>query len=129
MRRIVLLGVVLVLSTLVYVEAQRGGPRGRGGGGGATLERDWALVCFELYITGDQFDSVRSAFLKAYGERKKVMEGARTRGGDAQQTGTEMAQIQKDLEAKYATLFTKQQLELLNQLKSSPRGGGGGRRR
>ena len=95
MRRGVLLCAVLVLGTFIFVQAQRGGSRG-GGGTDATLERDWALVCFELYITGDQFDSVRSVFIEAYGERKKVLERRRSRE-DAQQIGAEIVQIQKDL--------------------------------
>lgn len=127
MRRIALLGAVLVLGTLVLVQAQRGGSRGRGGGAGAgaALERDWALVCFELYVTGEQFDSVRSAFTKAYGDRKRVMDRMSSGEGDAQAMATEIAQIQKDLEGKYAMLFTKQQLERLNKLKTPSRGGGG----
>lgn len=131
MRRIALLGavLVLVLGTFVYVQAQRGGSRGRSGGGGAgmALERDWTLICFEMYITGDQFDNVRSAFNKAYGDRKKGLEGMRS-GGDPQQMEAKIAQIQKDLEAKYAMLFTKEQLERLNRLKAPARGGGGRRR-
>ena len=119
MRRIVLLGAVLVLGSLVYVQAQRGGSRGRGGGSaGSALERDWALVCFELYITGDQFESVRGAFMNAYGERKKVMSRMRSGGGGPQQMREEIAQIQKDLEKQYAMLFSKEQLEQLKNLKA-----------
>lgn len=132
MRRIVLLSavLVLVLGSVVYVQAQRGGSRGRGGGSGAgaALERDWALICFEMYITGEQFENVRTAFNRAYGKRKKVMERMRSGEGDAEQMGVEIAQIQKDLEGEYALLFNKQQLERLNKLKAPARGGGGRRR-
>jgi hypothetical protein len=133
MRRIGLLSalLVLVLGAFVYVQAQRGGSRGRGGGGGtgAALERDWSLICFELYITGDQFENVRSAFNKAYGDRKKVMERMSFGEGDPQQIREEIAQIQKDLEGKYPLLFSKEQLERLMKLKAPARGGGGGRGR
>jgi|APSaa5957512622_1039677.scaffolds.fasta_scaffold164369_2 hypothetical protein len=129
MRRIGLLSavLVLVLGTFVYVQAQRGGSRGRGGGGaaGTALERDWSLICFELYITGDQFDNVRSAFIRAYGQRKKVLERMRNGDGDPQQMGKEIAQIQKDLEGEYPMLFSKEQLERLLKLKAPARGGGG----
>lgn len=131
MRRSILLGAVLalVLGSLVYVEAQRG--RGRGGGGGGAqfaLERDWALICFELYVTGDQLERARTAFIKAYGERKKAMEGMGSEEGGAEPVQAAVTRIQQELEGKYASLFSKRQLEHLNRVKASS-GGGGGRGR
>jgi len=120
--------VALVLGTFIYLQAQPRGARGRGEGAPtSSLERDWAVVCFELQITGEQFNNVRGAFQKAYYSRQRVMKQMRSGGrNQGEKLREELTQIQADLEKSYSLLFTKEQLARLNELKAAS--GGGGRR-
>lgn len=132
MRKIALLCIFLLIGTFVYLQAQPG-RRGRGGGGNtnAGLERDWALVSFELQITGEQYNNLRGTFQTAYNTRRDIMKQISAAGRDTQKTTKlmeEITQVQSNLEKRYSSLLTPNQLKRFTELRSSGRGGGRGRR-
>ena len=126
----------LMLGTTALVEAQPGGGGGGGGGRqgggrrggpGMGIESEWAIICFELKIDGDQFVKLRAAYQEAWGQRKQLMEEMRSAGGgDWEEMAPKLQKIQDDLVAKYSAILPKEQVARLQSLVEERRGGPGG---
>ena len=76
MRKIAMLLVLILMGSTAYVQAQ-----GRGGGrsGGmplASLERDWAVLSFELDLKGDQMLALKLAYKDAWNQRKELLQSS-----------------------------------------------------
>ena len=81
MKKFAIILVLAVLSFAAYVQAQPGwGGGGRRGGGGPslTIERDWALISFDLKVRGDNFRALKLAYQDAWDERKELIEAAQS---------------------------------------------------
>ena len=132
MRRILVWGLLVAVGLVVYVQAQGGGGRGRGGGMRALFfEGEWAMLCFELQVEGEQLDGLRSAYQEAWEARKLLMEDMSAGIIDRQLMREESEQIQAGIQAAKDSLLTAEQLEQLDKLQQAQRqsfqGGGGGR--
>lgn len=127
MKKWTLLLVLLLVGSGVYVEAQqRGGGRGRGGAPLATLERDWALLSFELKVGGDQAKALQLAYQSAWDQRKEMMRGAGSiNPADMME---QVGKIQGELDAAVNNILAPEQLDMFNGLKSRQGGGDGGGR-
>lgn len=126
---------ILALSLVLwsaYVQAQgRGGRGGRGGMPLATLDRDWALICFELKVGGDQLKALQLAFQDAWDQRKQLSSGM---SGDPQSAMEKVGAVQGALDGAISNILSKEQFEMFESLKmrsgggnSGGRGGGRGR--
>lgn len=131
MKSIAYLCAALMLGTALLIEAQPGGGgRGqgrRGGGGmGMGLEGEWAIVCFELKVDGEQFTKLRAVYQEAYGKRRDLVEQMRSAGSAGEEMGSQMQKLQEELVEKYSTILSKEQVARLQSLVESRRGGFGG---
>ncbi len=117
-----------LIAWAAYVQAQGGGNRGRGRGGAplATLDRDWALICFELNVGGDQLKALQYAFQDAWDQRKELTRGM---ASDPQAAMEKVNAVQGKLDGAVINTLSKEQFELFESLKlrSGGDGGGGGR--
>lgn len=134
MKSIAYVCAALLLGATALVLAQPGGGGGggrgmgrRGGGGGMGLESEWAIVCFELRIDGDQFTKLRAVYQEAWGKRKELMEQMRSAGGgDWEEMAPKLQKLQDELTEKYSAILSKEQVARLQNLVEERRGGGGG---
>lgn len=102
--------------------ARRGGP-------GMGLEGEWAIICFELKVEGDQFTKLRAAYQEAWGKRKDLMDQMRSAGGgDWEEMAPKLQKIQDELAEKYSAILSKEQVARLQSLLEERRGGMGGGR-
>lgn len=108
-----------------------GGGRGMGrrGGPGMGLEGEWAIICFELKVEGEQFAKLRAVYQEAWGKRKEMMDQMRSAGGgDWEEMAPKLQQIQDELVGKYSAILSKEQVARLQSLLEERRGGMGGGR-
>ncbi len=121
MKKWTLLLVLLVVGWGAYVQAQQGGGRGRGGMPLATLERDWALLSFELKVGGDQAKALQLAYQAAWDQRREMMSGAGS--GNPADTMELVGKIQGELDAAVNNILAPAQLDMFTSLKSRQGGG------
>ena len=120
----------ILFATLIawtaYVQAQSGGNRGRGRGGMplATLDRDWALICFELKVGGDRLKALQFAFQEAWDQRKELTSGM---ASDPQAAMEKVNAVQGALDGAVSNILSKEQFELFESLKMRSGGGEIGR--
>ncbi len=126
MKKWTLLLVLLLVGSGVYVEAQQGRSRGRGGAPLATLERDWALLSFELKVGGDQAKALQLADQSAWDQRKEMMGGAGS--GNPADMMEQVGKIQGELDAAVNNILAPEQLDMFTSLKSRQGGGDAGER-
>ncbi|MCC7261559.1 MAG: hypothetical protein IT369_03450 [Candidatus Latescibacteria bacterium] len=135
MKIVTCLTTALVLGTAALVMAQPGGGGGgqgggrggmRRGGAGMGLEGEWAIVCFELKIDGEQFTKLRAVYQEAWGQRKALVEEMRSAGGDWEELAPRLQKVQEELVAKYSAILSKEQVARLQSLVEERRGGPGG---
>lgn len=131
MKSVIYLCAALMLGAAALVDAQPGGGgggRGAGRRGGANigLETEWALICFELKIDGDQFTKLRAVYQAAWGQRKELMDQMRSAGGgDWEEMAPKLQKLQDELIEKYSAILSKEQVARLQNLVEERRGGGG----
>lgn len=128
----------LLLGTAALIEAQPGGGGGRGGGRGMGrrggpgmgLEGEWAIICFEMKIDGEQFTKLRAVYQEAWGKRRDLMDQMRSAGsGDWEEMAPQLQKLQEELVEKYSAILSKEQVARLQSLVEARRGafGSGGR--
>ena len=128
MKKIAIIFVLAALFFAAYVQAQPGwGGGGRRGGGGPalTIERDWAIISFDLKVRGDNLRALKLTYQDAWDERKKLVAAAQE-SGDRSGLGEEMGRIQGVLDTSVGNILTEDQKTRFEELRS--RGGGGGDR-
>ncbi len=76
------------------------------------LEGEWAIVCFELKIDGEQFTKLRAVYQEAWGKRRELMTQMRDAGGDWEEMAPKLQKLQE---------------ELVEERRGGPGGQGGGR--
>lgn len=125
MKKIAIIFVLAALSFAAYVQAQPGwGGGGRRGGDGPalTIERDWAIISFDLKVRGDNLRALKLTYQDAWDERKELVAAAQE-SGDRSGLGEEMGRIQGVLDTSVGNILTEDQKTLFDELRS--RGGGG----
>ncbi len=131
MRQIFVWGLLAVMGLMIYVQAQGGEGRGRGGMRALFFEGEWAMICFELQVEGKQLDDLRRAYQEAWEARKLLLEDMSAGVVDRQLMREESEQIRAGLQAAKDSLLTAEQLEQLDKLRQAQRqnfqGFGGGR--
>lgn len=135
MKTIISACAALLLGIAVHTQAQPGGGPGAGGGrrggggmgGGMGIETEWALVCFEFKVDGEQFSKLRTIYQEAWEQRKLLMKEVQEGKIEREAMFEEMQGIQGDLAGKYRKILTKEQVEKLNSLVEARRAGWGGR--
>jgi hypothetical protein len=134
MKSIVFLCAALLLGAASLVEAQPGGGGGRGQGRrggmgmGLGLESEWAIICFELKVEGEQFAALRAVYQEAWGKRRDLMAQMRDAGADWEEMGAQLQKFQEELAGKYSAILSKEQVARLQNLVEERRGGFGGGR-
>ncbi|MFT5373352.1 MAG: hypothetical protein ACI906_000167 [Candidatus Latescibacterota bacterium] len=123
MKKWTLLLVVLAVGWGAYVQAQQRGGRGRGGAPLAALERDWALLSFELKVRGDQAKVLQLAYQVAWDQRKELVGGDRS--GNPADMMEQVGTIQGELDGAVNNILAPEQLDMFNSLKLRQGGGGG----
>ena len=115
------------MGSTAYVQAQ-----GRGGGrsGGmplASLERDWAMLSFELDLKGDQMLALKLAYKDAWNQRKELLQSS---SSDPSAMREAASTLQVDLVRAVNDILSSEQRDLFNGIKalqSQSRQGGRGR--
>lgn len=131
MKSVIYLCAALMLGAAALVDAQPGGGgggRGAGRRGGANmgLETEWALICFELKIDGEQFTKLRAVYQAAWGQRKELTDQMRSAGGgDWEEMAPKLQKLQDELIEKYSAILSKEQVARLQNLVEERRGGAG----
>lgn len=135
MTKLTTLCAMCILGLAIGVWAQPGGGgrtgQDRGGGGMMALESDWATICFELKVDAKMLEQLRTAYQKAWDQRRDLMAQTREGGLDRMVMQGKMAAVQTDLDAAVRQFLTKEQLAQLEQLRAQRRDfgqRGGGRR-
>ncbi len=90
------------------------------------LEGEWAIVCFELKIDGEQFTKLRAVYQEAWGKRRELMTQMRDAGGDWEEMAPKLQKLQEELVEKYSAILSKEQVARLQSLVEERRGGPGG---
>ncbi|MBT4980572.1 MAG: hypothetical protein HOL51_06090 [Gemmatimonadetes bacterium] len=130
MRKIAMLLVLILMGSTAYVQAQ-----GRGGGrsGGmplASLERDWAVLSFELDLKGDQMLALKLAYKDAWNQRKELLQSS---SSDPSAMREAASTLQVDLDRAVNNILSSEQRDLFNGIKAqqsqSRQGARGGRGR
>ena len=130
MRKIAMLLVLILMGSTAYVQAQ-----GRGGGrsGGmplASLERDSAMLSFELDLKGDQMLALKLAYKDAWNQRKELLQSS---SSDPSAMREAASTLQVDLDRAVNNILSSEQRDLFNGIKAqqsqSRQGARGGRGR
>ena len=130
MRKIAMLLVLILMGSTAYVQAQ-----GRGGGrsGGmplASLERDWAVLSFELDLKGDQMLALKLAYKDAWNQRKELLQSS---SSDPSAMREAASTLQVDFDRAVNNILSSEQRDLFNGIKAqqsqSRQGARGGRGR
>ena len=137
-RFVLLLGILLAVMWGHYAQAQPGGGgwsgnrRGSGGGPSLDIASEWALLTFELKVSGDSGRALKMAFQDAWDRRRALADSMRA-GGDREVFMEGMMILQGELAGEIVNILDADQLASFNDLKqrrtATNRGGGGGRRR
>ncbi|MBI2502565.1 MAG: hypothetical protein HYW07_04955 [Candidatus Latescibacteria bacterium] len=132
MKTIAFVCAALLLGAAALIQAQPGGGgggrgQGRRGGPGMGLEGEWAVICFEMKIDGEQFTKLRVVYQEAWVKRRDLMEQMRSAGsGDWEEMAPKLQKLQEELAEKYRTILSKEQVARFESLVEERRGGFGG---
>ena len=132
MKKVAVILILILMGWTAYVQAQgRGGGRGRGGGMPlASLERDWAVLSFELDIKGDQMLARKLAYKDAWNQRKELLQSPSSDPSAMREAG---AKLQVNLDGAVNNILSSEQRDLFNGIKAQQgqgqQGGRGGRGR
>ena len=137
-RFVLLLGILLAVMWGHYAQAQPGGGgwsgnrRGSGGGPSLDIASDWALLTFELKVSGDSGRALKMAFQDAW-DRSRALADSMRAGGAREAFMEGMMILRGELAGEIVNILDADQLASFNDLKqrrtATYRGGGGGRRR
>jgi hypothetical protein len=112
------LGAVLLAG---WAQAQQADPLGGGGRNLGALERDWSSICFDLQLSGAQFDTLRTRYQEAWTWRAQVLEQMQAGTIDRQTMLRQMEQVRLHLDRECHLLLSAEQWARLNQLREARR--------
>jgi hypothetical protein len=86
---------------------------------------EWAVLCFEMKIDGEQFTKLRAVYQEAWGKRRDLMEQMRSAGSEGEDMAPKLQQLQEELVVKYSAILPKEQVARFQSLVEARRGRGG----
>ena len=130
MRKIAMLLVLILMGSTAYIQAQGRGSGRSGGMPLASLERDWAVLSFELDLKGDQMLALKLAFKDAWNQRKELLQSSSSNPSAMREAAST---LQVDLDRAVNNILSSEQRDLFNGIKAqqsqSRQGARGGRGR
>jgi hypothetical protein len=106
--RTTLAGAVMMLLLLTAANAQPGGNGGGRRGGMSSVDRDWAVLCFEINISADQIAKLRPTFQWAWKCQGIALKSAMT-SHDFESVGKTMASVTSTVRDRIKIVLTAAQ--------------------